>query len=169
VKDVFARCGAVRWIQEKIMLPAARLKEELAEDARCYDRTNKCEAPVLAAHRFSCYRGRLVVKTNFKASFSLGVIGLSRRQNNALSLRHEYGHALQLQALGVIRYLGKVAIPSLTINILDRLKLLKYDYYGAPFEAAADRMGGAERTCQNTPWPKGVYNSWFDLLKMLRR
>lgn len=68
--------------------------------------------------------------------------------------------------MGIIDYTAKVAIPSITINILDRIDKLPYDYYGAPWEAAADQLGGVNRTYNNTPWPEGAYNSYFDLVRM---
>ena len=43
---------------------------------------------------------------------------------------------------------------------------MKYDYYGAPWEAEADMLGGVNRTSENTPWPTGAYGSYWDLIKM---
>ena len=43
---------------------------------------------------------------------------------------------------------------------------LKYDYYGAPWEAEADELGGVNRVNDNTPWPEGTYDSYRDLIKM---
>jgi len=53
-----------------------------------------------------------------------------------------------------------------TANVLDRMGKLDYDYYGAPWESGADLLGEADRTFNNTPWPEGSYDSYFDLIKM---
>lgn len=46
---------------------------------------------------------------------------------------------------------------------------LPYDYYGSPWEAEADRLGGVHRTEDNTPWPDGAYHSYGDLIRMFFR
>lgn len=112
------------------------------------------------------YKGVLIIRTHFDASFSFGIIGMSEKQVDLDTLRHEYGHTVQMKNKGLLRYTTEVAIPSITINILDRKGKLKYDYYGAPWEAEADMLGGVNRTSNNTPWPAGVYNSYWDLIKM---
>ena len=73
---------------------------------------------------------------------------------------------LQLDNLGWGSYISEVALPSLTANILDRWGKLPYDYYGSPWESEADQLGGVIRQKDNTPWPKGAYNSYGDLIKM---
>ena len=129
------------------------LLRDLREDLRRFDRRNESEAAVLAARCFSCYRGVLVLKTHTRASFSFGLIGLSRYQQSVAMLRHEYGHRLQLRKLGLWRYIRRVAVPSLTANLLSRRHKLPYDYYGSPWEAEADRLGQAQRSRDNHPWP----------------
>lgn len=107
-----------------------------------------------------------MIKTPFDASFSFGFIGLSIEQQTEETLKHEYGHTVQMQNKGVFRYTLEVAIPSVTINILHRMDKLPYDYYGAPWEAEADALGGVERNTENTPWPEGAYRSYWDLILM---
>ena len=114
----------------------------------------------------SFYKGALVIKTPFDASFSFGIIGLSEDQQNINTLNHEYGHVLQMKDKGLGAFIIDVAVPSITINILDRKGKLNYDYYGAPWEAEADALGGVNRTSDNTPWPADAYNSYWDLIKM---
>lgn len=123
------------------------------EDCRRFDRHNESAAAVLAARCFSCYKGVLVLKTHTRSSFSFGLIGLSRYQQTETMLRHEYGHRLQLREMGLWRYILKIAIPSLTANLLSRRGKLPYDYYGSPWEAGADRLGQAQRRRDNRPWP----------------
>ena len=77
------------------------------------------------------------------ASFSFGFIGLSKKQQNADTLKHEYGHKLQMNNLGVLNYVFDVAIPSITINLLDKTGKLTYDYYSYPREKEANTLGGS--------------------------
>ena len=63
-------------------------------------------------------------------------------------------------------YITKIAIPSVTANMLDRQGRLPYDYYGSHWEAEADRLGGVFRSNNNTPWPEDAYNSYWDLIKL---
>jgi TRAP-type uncharacterized transport system substrate-binding protein len=114
----------------------------------------------------SFYKGALVVKTPFDASFSFGIIGLSENQQNVDTLNHEYGHVLQMKDKGLDAFIIDVAVPSVMINILDRKGKLKYDYFGAPWEAEADALGGVNRVTKKTPWPAAAYNSYWDLIKM---
>ena len=140
----------------------------LREDCRRYDRRNESEAAVLAARYFACYRGVFVLKTRTRASFSFGLIGLSRYQQSAAMLRHEYGHRLQLRKLGLWRYIRRVAVPSVTANLLSRRDKLPYDYYGSPWEAEADQLGQVQRCRDNRPWPAeaatrpGLRKLWRD-------
>ena len=138
--------------------------KNIKEDFDNYIPNNQIEEMVFSSNYFSNYKGVLVVKTPLDASFSYGVIGLSKRQQRVNTLKHEYGHAVQLDNIGIIKYTTSVAIPSVTINILSRIDKLKYDYYGAPFEAEADKLGGVDRNYNNKPWPEGV--TYGDILKM---
>lgn len=58
---------------------------------------------------------------------------------------------------------------SVTANLLEKMGKLPYDYYGSPWEAEADRLGGVHRTENNTSWPDGACRSYGDLLKMFFR
>ncbi|MBE5940855.1 MAG: hypothetical protein E7266_10770 [Lachnospiraceae bacterium] len=60
------------------------------------------------------------------ASFSFGFIGLGVEQQDKNTLNHEYGHKVQLNNKGLGRYISEVAVPSLTINILERKGKLPY-------------------------------------------
>ena len=141
--------------------------QPIVEDLSNYDVSNTSEQKVFDAHYFSCYKGAFVLKTSLDTSFSYGIIGLSRLQQDVNTLRHEYGHVMQLQRDGVIGYTFGVMIPSMTINVLDRYNKLPYDYYSYPFEAEANILGGAEFLPSNLPMlPAGAYNSYFDLLPL---
>ena len=157
---------AANWINDHIVQPVIEFAEDIVEDFNNYDANNQSEDVVFSSNYFSNYKGAFVIKTSFSSSFSFGFIGLSQSQQNSNTLNHEYGHTVQMDNKGIFKYTLDVAVPSVTINILDRMDKLKYDYYGAPWEAEADMLGGVKRTRDNTPWPKGSYNSYFDLIKM---
>ena len=88
------------------------------------------------------------------------------KNSDVNTVKHEYGHTKQLENMGVSRYTKEIALPSVTANVLDRVGKLDYDYYGSPWEAEADLLGGVSRTYNNTPWPDDAYSSYGDLIKM---
>ncbi len=134
-----------KYIKEKIIQP-------IAEDVENFDINNTDEEVVFKSNFFSSYKGTVVVKTPFDASFSFGFIGLSVRQQNSNDLNHEYGHKVQLDNMGWINYIVKVARPSITANILDRIDMLPFDYYSSPWENEADINGGVIRPTFKDPW-----------------
>ena len=163
------KCGG-QTLREKVnelWHQAQGIYNNVLEDCNNYDTTNTSEKVVFSSNYFSNYKGTLVVKTPFDASFSFGIIGLSTIQQNSNTLNHEYGHKVQLNKLGWWSYTFDIAIPSVTANVLNRMDKLPYDYYGSPWEAEADRLGGVNRTFNNTPWPEDSYNSYYDLIKLL--
>ena len=116
------------------------------------------------------YKNAVVYKCNLKSgSISLGnkIFLCKEHWNDEYVKKHEYGHCIQLDNMGFCNYIRNVAIPSVGINLLSRAGKLPYDYYGAPWEAEADTLGGVNRTSDNTPWPVGSYSSLWDIFKML--
>ena len=146
-----------------------KLIKHLKEDFRNYSKKNQEEERVFKAHYFSNYKGAFVWLTPFQYSFSCGIIGLSSRQRYSRILRHEYGHYMQLKKRGWIRYIHKIVIYSVTENMLYRKKKLPYDYYGSPWEAEADVLGGVEERSECTPWPRKVADSYIEMLKLFRK
>ena len=157
---------AADWVNDNIIQPVKGFFDDIVEDCNNFDINNQSEKKVFESNYFSSYKGTLVIKTPFDASFSYGIIGLSRSQQTSNTLNHEYGHIVQMEKRGIVDYTINVAMPSVTVNVLDRMDKLPYDYYGAPWEAEADMLGGVNRAYNNTPWPKGAYNSYFDLIKL---
>lgn len=158
---------AVNWVNNHIVKPVKCFVKDVVEDIENYDTNNQSESVVFESNYFSNYKGVFVIKTPFDASFSLGIIGLSMQQQDEATLKHEYGHCIQLDNMGFCNYIRNVAIPSVGINLLSRAGKLPYDYYGAPWEAEADTLGGVNRTSDNTPWPVGSYSLLWDIFKML--
>lgn len=105
--------------------------------------------------------------TPINASFSFGFIGLSKKHQNADTLKHEYGHKLQMNNLGVLNYVFDVAIPSVTINALQRAGKLPYDYYSYPWEKEANTLGGSALSQGwKSPLPQGSDTSLWELVKI---
>lgn len=84
-----------------------------------------------------------------------------------ITYKYEYGHKLQMDNIGVLSYIFDVAIPSLTINSLQRLGKLPYDYYSYPWEKEANTLGGSALSQGwKSPLPQGSDTSLWELVKM---
>ena len=138
------------------------------DDIKNYDKTNKNEEKVLKSKLFSSYNGTFVLKTPFRSSFSFGIIALSKRQQNAETLKHEYGHRLQLKQMGLFKYIKDVAIPSVTAYRLHKKGKLTLDYYGSPWEYEADILGNVNRKTNNTPWQTDKNTTAKQMLKQMK-
>lgn len=155
------------WINDNVIQPVVGFVEDVVEDFNNYDSNNQSEDVVFSSTYFSNYKGALVVKTSFDTSFSFGFIGLSTQQQNANTLKHEYGHTVQMENMGIGTYIADVAVPSVTINILDRNGKLPYDYFSYPWEAEANKLGGASLSQSWKPvLPQGEYTSYWDLIQL---
>ena len=163
IKTGFAAIG--NWVNNSIIAPIVGFGADIAEDYRNYNPENEDPNVAFSANYFSNYNGAFVILTDFDASFSFGIIGLSRMKD-ADSLKHEYGHWLQLENRGWLSYITGVCIPSATINLLARLNKLPYDYYSYPFEAEANNLGGSTaKDYRGYPaLPTGGYTSYWDLI-----
>lgn len=158
---------AINWFDENIMQPVAAFVDNVVEDINQYDRSNQSEEVVFDANYFASYKGTFVLKTSANMSFSFGVIVLSSRHQYPDILKHEYGHKVQLDNKGWISYISEVAIPSFTINALERTGKLPYDYYSYPWEAEANELGGATLSQRNKPsLPEDGYSSYWDLIPL---
>jgi len=159
--------NAANWVNNNIIQPVVCVIKDVAEDIKNYDLNNQSEENVFKSNYFSNYKGALVVKTPFDASFSFGFIGLSTQQQNTNTLKHEYGHTVQMENMGVGSYIVDVAVPSVAINILDRQGKLPYDYYSYPWEAEANKLGESSLSqCWKASLPQGAYNSFWDLIPL---
>ena len=135
----------------------------VAEDIINFDVNNTSEQVVLNSHYFSYYKGTFVIKLPIgKNAASFGIIILGSKVSNPDVVKHEYGHKVQFEKKGIVKYIFEVAIPSVTANILNRMGKLPYDYYGSPWEHEADIFGGVNRNA--TLWPTGI--TYWDLIEM---
>lgn len=121
----------------------------------------------LDIYGIALYKGTYVLKTSFDASASFKFILISSQQLDAEVLRHEHGHTIQVQNKGIGQYMTDVMLPSLTINLLDRMGKLPYDYYSYPWEAEANALGGSTLAQKWKPrLPECGYNSYWDIFSL---
>ena len=127
------------FFNENIIEPVVGLCSGLAEDIRNADTNNQSEQKVIDSNYFSFYKGKLVIRADISRSGTFGVIFLGRNVTKYDSpedvVRHEYGHALQFEELGVLDFALCVGIPSWR-------KWGSDAYYDKPWEADADIRGG---------------------------
>jgi len=121
--------------------------KKLREDKRNFDRGNTDENKVLNAAWFSAYKGKRVYRmAGFGGrSFCIGAMFISPKETpgNKESVdivRHEYGHTLQIEKIGMLRYILKIGIPSLFNG-----RVPVPDYYNLKTEITADVLGGVSR------------------------
>ena len=137
----------------------------LFEDLANYKRENTDVNNVYAAHYFSSYKGVFVFRhsSNFLTSWSSNnSIKLNHNLDSQSSeyktrtLNHEYGHALQEQEMGALKYFAAVFVPSATFNLISRFNpTINILYYSLPWEDDADRRGSVKR--ENKHW---LAESW---------
>ena len=117
----------------------------ILEDVSNFDYYNESEEKTLASNYFSAYKGQIVIREDWGftggRSGSFGVMFLNSNEKEINTVRHEYGHFVQLNLLGIYGYVRYVAIPSILSGDVS------YEsYYSLPFEMSADILGGVERT-----------------------
>lgn len=112
---------------------------------------NSDESLVAKSTKVSFYKGQFVVRNNFAftqhRSFSFGIMFLEKGVMDTAYgrdvVRHEWGHFVQLSIVGVPKFLGFFAIPSM-------LSGSSSNYYSLPWERSADLFGGVSGTNWST-------------------
>ena len=94
---------------------------------------------------------RFYYTKEIRSGISLGNYIIMNRADVEDGLHHEYGHSIQSRYLGPL-YLLVIGLPSLLGNIYDTLAHRHWSYersckwyYGQPWEAWADKLGGIIR------------------------
>jgi hypothetical protein len=91
------------------------------------------------------YNNCRVWRHNRMWGVSLGKDIIIGEHHGFTAIKHEYGHTRQSRILGPL-YLIVVGIPSVSMNILTRIGVLRADrYYDRWPENWADKLGGVER------------------------
>ena len=101
---------------------------------------NAKEELVTSANKVSFYKGEAIVKGNFPGCMSFGMMFVDKgKWVTSDTIRHEYGHFIQLGILGLPKYLFGIGIPSLIGTQLTSDDL----YNSQPWEVTADILGNA--------------------------
>ena len=101
---------------------------------------------IVRASYTETYKGVKVYRTNFKMGISLGNYIIVNYDYRNRTIKHEHGHSLQSKKLGWL-YFIVVGLPSITMNILTRIGILKHESYYRRFpENWADSLGGVDYT-----------------------
>ena len=138
-------------------------KEEFEE----YIVNNCYEEYVLDTPGYAYYYGARVVKHDSDTLTSwqvFGTIYLNRNDLKEDSLRHEYGHYVQEQDLGSLKYLLFIALPSVISCGTDMIfnHLSSTEYHSLPWEYTANLFGRVSRTdyCKDA----GVWGTAYYLI-----
>ena len=159
-----------KWFVEKIELLQELINDvcdNINKDIQKFDINNEKENVVLESHYFSAYKGVIVVRVPVAIGLSYGIIVLGKGKNET-SLKHEYGHSVQLKQMGIIKYTSQVAVPSFVASWVHAFGKLPFDYYTSPWEFGADFHGGVireksdERSWNSTD---GYFNYLIDIFK----
>ena len=142
--------GAALYYSYVYALIASRFNEDIRSDMAAigWNPFNSDVASVLEAQKMSFYKGAVVIKVYkdtpeaYGIGLSFGALFIGGELADGNALNHEYGHFLQLQAIGLLRYTTYVALPSLISNKLAEKEVLPFDYYSSPWEATANILGG---------------------------
>jgi len=148
------------------------IKEAFKKDFENFDWNNTDEQKALDSTYFSAYKGQFIIRTNWDRSGSFGIMFLSHNQDNkpygANTVKHEYGHFLQLQELGPAKYLFGIGIPSM-------LNGSTKPYYSQDWEVDADVRGGVDKQDTmyvsqrhyHTPGSEESGERYMDMLKSM--
>ena len=133
------------WTEENIVEPMITIENNVKFDMQNFDWNNDDEEKVLESNYFSAYKGQLVIREDWAftdgRSASFVIMFLNKNETDINTVKHEYGHYIQLQLLGLRRYIQYVAIPSVNSGHVP------YDkYYSLPYEASADILGDVQRS-----------------------
>ena len=106
---------------------------------------NSDEKKVIEAQYLAWYKGRLVIKIpNSSEAFSFGIIFLGNDRKDVKTLRHEFGHTVQLENVGLWNYAIYFAIPSVKSYWINS-NMSDSQYYSQLWEYTADYFGGVNR------------------------
>lgn len=144
------------------------IDKDIREDMNLigWDPFNSNEALTMDSTKVSFYKGVPVFRINSRSG-SFYAIFLNRRDNEDAypedSLRHEYGHSIQLMKLGPVKYGLGIGIPS----------WLEFTFHGSndmyteqPWEITADIFGGVDSRYHITSDISKAH-WYFSILRML--
>ena len=116
--------------------------------------------------RISNYKGQTVIRLPWgkRSGMSSGPImllgnGVNVDDRGRRLVRHEYGHFLEYQQLGFLKYFVGIGIPSLTNNLRKTRP-----YFNQPWEIHADMLAGINRP-EHTAEDLELGKLYFEYLK----
>lgn len=137
----------------------------ITKDIIDFDRNNTDELKVINANYFSSYKGTIFLKVPIgRNAFSFGIVFLGNKNRDIYTVRHEYGHYLQLEELGFNKYIKYIAIPSMYGYYS---KVSYYDYYSQPWEYGAEIYGEVNRP--NYKYSKDVLEKYNEYMSAIKR
>ncbi len=126
---------------------------------------NSDESKVINSTKVSFYKGQFVIRADLSfiknRSFSVGIMFLDTISTKDTpygrdTVRHEWGHFIQLGIVGVPKFIGFFAVPSM-------LSGNSSIYYSLPWERSADLFCGVSGS--NWPYPhtpnSGLYSIFY--------
>lgn len=123
---------------------------------------NSDELATLNSSYVSFYKGAPVFRTNMSRSGSFSIIFLARG-SSVNDLRHERGHNSQLMMMGIANYGLGIGIPSLFM-FGPWAAQGGDNYYRAPWEITADKLGGVSRTVHTQ---EDIDYGWWYLKRLI--
>ena len=160
---------ACNWVKNNVIKPVKQFVEDIKTDIKNYDVQNSNVNTVYNSNYFSSYKGTLVIRHSSEVLTSWAssnTIILNRNLNNSSQnnkvnlLNHEYGHILQEQEMGKLKYTAAVFLPSVAFNVISRFDpVVNQNYYNLPWEQDADWRGGVKR--QNEHWLADSASSFY--------
>ena len=119
-----------------ITAPARQFGTAIGQDIVNFNLSNTDEQKVLDSNYFSFYKGIPVFRFSGDRSASFGMMFISNSTKvDADTVKHEWGHTIQMRYTGVLNYIPIIAIPSINNQS-------GADYYRQPCEVTADYFGG---------------------------
>ena len=104
---------------------------------------NTDEQAVLDAEYFAFYKGQLVIREDWAftngRSGSFIIMFLNSNETDVNTVRHKWGHFVQLLQLGIVEYTFSILLPSVLSDPYNK------HYYSNPWEITADIYGVTNR------------------------
>ena len=130
-------------------------------DAIGWNPFNSDEGLVLGSSKVSFYKGQAVVRGNFPGCASFGIMLVDKGDWVKVdTIKHEYGHFIQLGILGLPKFALGIAVPS---PIGTQLVPEEF-YHSQPWEVTADILGGASQFDHYPGWETIGWLYFFALL-----
>ena len=141
------------WWEENVQ-PIIEFVRYIQEDKNNFNRNNEDEMKVLQSYFFSVYKGTTVIRVPSSRSGTFGAMFLSWRLNadeeGVNTVRHEYGHVIQMEELGVFKFIPAIGIPSI-------LESGSKPYYDKPWELTADVYGGVTNRTHSEEYTREAF------------